>query len=96
MFLCCHISCRVKTLAWDSEGGTLYFGGVFHGMNPTTPYGSKEPPVTVPITTGLAMWTKADGLMSFPGGGLSNRDNEAASCFVQCIAFEPSSQVFYN
>ena len=96
MFLCCHISCRVKTLAWDSEGGTLYFGGVFHGMNPTTPYGSKEVPATVPITTGLAMWTKADGLMSFPGGGLSNRDNEAASCFVQCIAFEPSSQVLYK
>jgi hypothetical protein len=75
------MQCRVRTLTWDSEESILYIGGFFHGLDNVT------------ISTGLAMWSRPTGLIGFPGGGVSNYEGLASSCFVQSIAFEPISKV---
>lgn len=72
---------RVNALAWDAELSILYLGGSFHAVS------------GVPISSGLAMWSKRTGLIDFPGGGVQHSDGGVGNTQVKAIAYEPKSEV---
>ena len=72
---------KVNSLAWDALNEVLYLGGVFDAVDYRI------------VTTGLLMWTKATGLVSFPGGGVGNYINGPSDAFVKAIAYDADSQV---
>jgi len=74
---------RVNTMAWDETMSILYIGGSFHAVDNIT------------ISSGLAMWSRRTGLISFPGGGVSNGDGGVGNTQVKSIAYEPKSEVCY-
>ena len=71
----------VNSLAWDALNEVLYLGGVFDAVNYKL------------TTTGLLLWTKATGLVSFPGGGVGNYINGPSDAFVKAIAYDADTQV---
>ncbi len=68
-------------MAWDETMSILYIGGSFHAVDNIT------------ISSGLAMWSRRTGLISFPGGGVSNGDGGVGNTQVKSIAYEPKSEV---
>ena len=72
---------KVNSLAWDAANEVLYLGGVFDAVNYKL------------TTTGLLLWTKTAGLVSFPGGGVGNYINGPSDAFVKAIAYDAGTQV---
>ena len=72
---------KVNSLAWDALNEVLYLGGVFDAVDYRI------------VTTGLLLWTKATGLVSFPGGGVGNYINGPSDAFVKAIAYDADTQV---
>ena len=70
---------RVNSLAWDERRNLLYLGGNFHAVDNTT------------IPPGLALWSPSEGLLPFPGGGVTLEDGEAGE--VQALILDPKSRV---
>lgn len=68
-------------MAWDETMSILYLGGSFHAVDNIT------------ISSGLAMWSRRTGLISFPGGGVSNGGNGVGNTQVKSMAYEPKSEV---
>ena len=71
-------------MAWDETMSILYIGGSFHAVDNIT------------ISSGLAMWSRRTGLISFPGGGVSNGDGGVGNTQVKSIAYEPKSEVIVD
>ena len=71
----------MNSLAWDAANEVLYLGGVFDAVNYQL------------TTTGLLLWTKTAGLVSFPGGGVGNYINGPSDAFVKAIAYDAGTQV---
>lgn len=72
---------KVNSLAWDATHGVLYLGGVFDAVDYSI------------VTTGLLLWTEAEGLKSFPGGGVGNYINGPSDAFVEAIVYDPDTEV---
>jgi len=74
---------KVNSLAWDALNEVLYLGGVFDAVNYKL------------TTTGLLKWTKANGLVPFPGGGVGNYINGPSDAFVKAIAYDTGTQSLF-
>lgn len=69
----------MNSLAWDEHRNLLYIGGKFHAVD------------NAGIPPGLAVWSPVEGLLPFPGGGVTLKDGQPGE--VQALILEPKSRV---
>lgn len=71
----------IETLAWDNKNEILYIGGRFNTIDDYL------------ISSGLAIWSKQTGVITFPTGGLSLDSNIPGTAKI--ISHEPVSNSLF-
>jgi hypothetical protein len=75
------VLCRVFALEWNKDSSELYIAGRFNLMNGGT------------ITSGICLWTLANGIVPFEGGGVGLSSPGATDGEVEKLVYHEESHV---